>query len=520
MIYVPDEIWGSIFSYFHYKISEHAWESVKLVDGPSTETLRSLSRVCKQFRRIANGFNYRNISIEAAGSIPLVARSLKNDPQLGQITRQLSLQTVEDPPTGDFLRGFSKAVATLNSLPPKLKGAILNELEHLVNDEQTSRESLQTLILATTPHVRVADLLLNSRSQLSRWLLSGTLDKNGDYNPKDFGDDDTVASVQGSRGSDTFENPQDTEPSGDMKNQVVPQALYLHDLKELRLNISKKSSGASMSQYEGLLLLPNLKFLRLTRFEWLSHTSHNMRWGSVPSHLTKLDLVDCMLEPASLRQILTRCKSLSYLSIDFAGTLSKPARGGQFYSINLQLFGDVLRELGQNLTELVFTTINFEKYCGVTEERKGKLGSLEELTSLRHLTVSRQNLVGPRSVNEDHQIKLVDALPPSLQTLELVSEDTNPLQFIVNGRMGTHNDWPEYFRETDHQVVIAIVTGLCPDLHKVIINRYGQTTKVWSCRFDSVIGGWHVEEQRIETQPKFNRVEIRANMRTIITRTE
>ncbi|KAM0355703.1 hypothetical protein ACHAPU_000088 [Fusarium lateritium] len=222
-----------------------------------------------------------------------------------------------------------------------------------------------------------------------------------------------------------------------------------------------------MGLYEGVLLHPKLKVLRLERFCWLSDVLDSMRWGEVNSRLTRLELHDCSLDPDSLKHILTRCSKLQHLAIDLGG----PSKRSGNYEVDVDEFGKVLKELGKSLITLMFSTRNHEESSWKNLELStvtGCIGSLKEFTSLEHLTITRKNLCSPSGTQENHDNKMIylhDALPKSLTTLQLIAE----LDDYHTGHDGI--EWSAFNIHTDVQICELIQGRYCPDLNRIDITR-------------------------------------------------
>ncbi|KAF5011745.1 hypothetical protein FDECE_2156 [Fusarium decemcellulare] len=165
---------------------------------------------------------------------------------------------------------------------------------------------------------------------------------------------------------------------------------------------------------------------------------------------------------------------LQFLSIELGG------RERDFYAeedreVDLDEFGNALRELGDNLVELDLRTEEFRFQWDID----GAIGSLRSLKSLRHLTMFRENL--PWSEDEpDDGIRLAEALPPLLETLELFA----PM------RLGSPPaDFPYNVKD---EIYDLITGGDFPNLRKLVLWR-------WACRadpeFELGIEGWSIDKE-------------------------
>ncbi|KAH6956495.1 hypothetical protein DER45DRAFT_567114 [Fusarium avenaceum] len=309
-------------------------------------------------------------------------------------------------------------------------------------------------------------------SSIIRWLLSGTIQEDGDYHSSDF-----------------EPRKKQRTPASTVEN-ATPRALYFHELEELRLCIRERSIWNPIDAYEGVFLLPKLKTLSLTNFEWLVRNSEKMRWGSMPSLLTRLELHNCCIEPLSLTHILTRCKNLKHLTISIEGLSELISE----YEWNVYGFGDVLRELGRGLETLLFSTKAVEEIQGYSTWPTilGCVGSLKELGSLRHLGIERRYNGRPSGSEFENgsEIVLSDALPRSLKTLHLITEEGTWRE--LRDEIAYH----AFHKCENEQVCKLILAESCPELCRVDITRITGLADIEGNRFEitSELGGrWHME---------------------------
>jgi hypothetical protein len=270
---------------------------------------------------------------------------------------------------------FETAASAITA-PPNLKKAI--------SCKSDPAKAIQTYILFFTPRLRVLDLDTTPNCTdtiILQWLLSGTLREDGDYHFSDF-----VPQGEQQSPNDTVEN-------------ATPRALYFNELEELRLCTGAGTVDYPMDVFEGALLLPKLKTLSLTNFAWLITKPEEMRRGSVPSLLTRLELHNCLIEPFALGHILARCKNLKHLTIDLHKYSPLPV-----YGSSLNSFGDVLREFGKHLETLLFSAKAVEEFQGYNTWPTilGCVGSLKELGSLRHLGINRKKLAAQQDRRKMH----------------------------------------------------------------------------------------------------------------------
>ncbi|EEU37122.1 uncharacterized protein NECHADRAFT_86731 [Fusarium vanettenii 77-13-4] len=147
------------------------------------------------------------------------------------------------------------------------------------------------------------------------------------------------------------------------------------------------------------------------------------------------------------------------------------------WNVDLNEFGDVLRELGQNLVKLELVTRSYRHVLGL--DVSGKVGSLQSLKSLKHLSISRNDFVGAE--DDPTTIPLVEALPTSIEVMDF-REDVTDSQMRQ----------AEYGYEKMHDEIYGLaVGGQFPGLRKITLFRRGIPTKH---RFQREVPGWDVED--------------------------
>ncbi|KAM0426496.1 hypothetical protein ACHAPT_008187 [Fusarium lateritium] len=404
MAYIPDEIWPRIFSEFEDRLPLYNWRvgyRPSTYDRPDT-TLLSLSLVSRRFARLAQNLLYRTLRFccdgDGESAQPLILQSLATNPQLGQNTRAISFSN-EDPPESfediDYLFDTSfpdvlEAARASLDLPP----AFARRLDEMLTLERFC-SGLDTLVLAFTPQVQLVDVTIPwtaldlEISPLS-WMLSGSLAVEGDGADGD---------QRGDNGSQVFSN------------------YGLPHLRDVQLRAENPGKLLPFWQIEPMLLHPTLKTLRTDFVGWDRHDVSKFKWPNHISNLEHLELMDCSIDSEGLRSVLTRCTNLRQLSIQLdrvEGSADDPLPSG--LSIDLDEFGNILREHGRGLVSLDLDTQGYRRHGFIN----GSLGPLRELSSLRHLRVVPQDLF--------HTASCSRSLPLSLETLFLNEYDlSDPL---------------------------------------------------------------------------------------------
>ncbi|KAM0299399.1 hypothetical protein ACHAPM_007440 [Fusarium culmorum] len=139
--------------------------------------------------------------------------------------------------------------------------------------------------------------------------------------------------------------------------------------------------------------------------------------------------------------------------------------------ISLTEFGDILREHGGNLEELSFSTFHCQQ--DLVLEVWGGIGSLRELTRLRHLKIHYWDLLGflDGDDSEDDPIvsslkyeRFSDVLPASIETL-----------YLYNGKRHPYGYYQQDEADGSNSLVKALLAEAetwAPNLRKVMVERW------------------------------------------------
>ncbi|KAI7778600.1 hypothetical protein LA080_001930 [Diaporthe eres] len=249
------------------------------------------------------------------------------------------------------------------------------------------------------------------------------------------------------------------------------------------------------------LLHANLKTLRLLGSSWLNRSLKFLKWPGEPCGVQFLELREGLVEASSLRHILTRFKSLRTLIIH-------PTDGRRYddegqWDFNLDEFGAILRELGQDLVELSLHNNNFRNYPVGTGEYEGYLGSLVELRSPRHLNVVIEHLV------DDIRPTLADVFPPSLETLHLHHDGKYKRNEVL---------YRHHCGFVNSAVRKLLEQGRMPNLRQVSMERgYKKTLEG---EFDGKVAGWDMTVKNVDMWLKHGTLGCRRTMVTFTRRFE
>ncbi|KAM0430047.1 hypothetical protein ACHAPT_006053 [Fusarium lateritium] len=453
-ILLPNEVWRHIFSYFEAVLHDD------LRDLKPLKTLATLSLVCRGFRGLAQSLLYRTVLLWGLNNSflgdpherhVLLAAALANHPQLGLSTREISLAhgnlTIED----DLMDFLGEAISSLNMQP-----AFKEWLEYEITFGKKGC-GVASFLLALMPNVRLVELCYHKEpSTILPWILGAWINSNED------------------------------EPTGrDGRPNTV--ANHLHNLEELRIVPGLGHRAIYITYFESVLLHPTIRTLKLSQFDWTRNRIKDMQWPHHPCNLRQLNLDECLVDASTVSHVLSRCRKLEIFTIEMcnpekAGVDLRTHGPGLGHShdgkwdVDLYEFGDALRELGQNLVRFDLGVFDYEQTFGVT----AKVGSLRNLTRLRHLAIARNTLVGQE--DDSAAIPLADVLPTSLETLEF-KEDV-PLMW--------DDDQSEHNRRMNDEVAGLVAGDQFPNLRELTMLRYGFPR---TDRFEREMYRWDAEER-------------------------
>jgi hypothetical protein len=195
-----------------------------------------------------------------------------------------------------------------------------------------------------------------------------------------------------------------------------------------------------------------------------------------------LDLKESVIDATGLRSVFTRCPNLKSLSIQLAPWSRVEDREEESWIVNFDDFGDVLRQFGRGLEELDIHTTD----CSLNHFTEGTFGLLKPLSSLKHLKIDKEVLLGvvrePGDEVSRPAFRFDEALPPSLQTLYLHCSNDN---------------FGEYRYTHRHQVVNKeifdlIIQGRLPNLREIQVERYYNKTGEGEWDPELKLDGWEV----------------------------
>ncbi|KAL2673858.1 hypothetical protein Neosp_012302 [[Neocosmospora] mangrovei] len=176
-----------------------------------------------------------------------------------------------------------------------------------------------------------------------------------------------------------------------------------------------------------------------------------------------------------MRNVLSRCTKLEIFTIS-AGS---PGIAGQIpyrdWNVDLNEFGDILRELGQNLVKFKLDTWDYR--C--VRDAMGKVRSLQSLKALTHLSIARNDFVGAE--DDPSAIPLAEALPPLIEIMDLKEDKTD-------SQMGQEVYGYEKMHDEMYRLAVG---GQFPSLREMRLSRCGIPRQH---RFQREVPGWDVEE--------------------------
>ncbi|KAE8419041.1 hypothetical protein BDV36DRAFT_294690 [Aspergillus pseudocaelatus] len=502
MVVLPDDIWHHIFAEFEDHMPLKNWRmygAQPQLNHQGPAVLRELCLVCRQFRRIAQPLLYRTILIEGRNEEKdiqtLMLRTLVENPQFGEHVRCVSIddavdhwwarQTLAD----DVVRKLILSALRYLDLPPALTGRLRDTLTDC---------GLAALEVAYMPHVQFVDCTIPDMKSPLPWMLSGILGLKEQFAFPSYEDS----------GSWVFHDDEGYHQRQEEQiSQSIPKNTFANygfpNLTEVRIRTGDSKEGRTPAWViEPLLLHQTLRILRTLGTDWFGQELRDLKWPTqINYNLEYLDLTEAIIDAEGLKTVLTRCQGLRGLSIELPD--SRRERDGDFddWIIDYYKFGNILRQHGRNLEEFDLHTAEYEEDHSPGE---GRLGSLRELTSLRHLKVSKDALLGKQVEGEPSPLSFSEALPDSVETLHLHWSEHYFIESWFNFTR-------QVFNKDVHKLLVEDKT---PNLREVRMERGYNESKENEWPAELKVGGWDVEIVDERTWQKYHSSGC---VRTIVT---
>ncbi|KAM0343553.1 hypothetical protein ACHAPU_008448 [Fusarium lateritium] len=473
MTFLPDEIWEQIFATFEdYMPLKNWWMYGAQLKHERPRTLYSLSRVSRRFRRVTQSFLYRTLLLEGRDNEALahilLLRTLSEDPKLGQHVRKVSFDDstgsprrmssrLGDTPVDSIL---SKGLESLN-LPP----SAAKRLETSILDGC----AFGTLAVAYMPQSHFVDCTVAHVESPLPLILSGRLGV----------EDGLLRQPEREKENDH----EDDDKHAPILMENMPADYSFPNLTEVRIRGRNSEDVMPAFVMEPILLHPTLKRLRIFGIDWTGNASRRLRWPGRASNLQYLDLKESIIDAPGLRSVLTRCPNLKGLSIQLAGWSREQDMEEDSWIVDLDDFGNVLRRFGRGLEEVDIHTLDYRS----NHSTDGRLGSLQALSSLKHLKTDKEDFLGAvRNPGEEEvtpaALRFDEALPPSLETLYLHWANDNHGEYWYKSRRQIVNK----------ELHNLIVGNRLPNLGGIQVERYHNETGEGEWDPDLTVDGWEV----------------------------
>ncbi|KAM0337852.1 hypothetical protein ACHAPQ_002728 [Fusarium lateritium] len=426
---LPRELWIEIFSHLDLSCEPP-------YDRASDPSLLSVCLVCREFCRLAQPVLYRNIS-----SLPLLtdkgldwsiklARTLIARPDLGRAVLELQIyeKAVRGLPVSVW--PILRQMIASASIPPRLKQMLEDTLDSGVRCSVVA----SLLLLALMPRLKYLCHNLDSTVVPLTWIL-------------------------GAEVVDTWEDSCATHTA---------IANHLTELEEVRWDCSRQEQD-STDAIRRVLLHPRMKRLYVTHLCCIEGDSEDV-W--VPGHqfgLHKAVFYQCVLDGPFLKQLLSRCKNLRKLH--FSLWSGSPSQGKHRVRMDLDRYGEILRNFGQNLVKLKLYNFDSDTY-----PISGKIGSLRQLECLRYLVIERKVLVG----HGKYKLPMAAVLPVSLESFRCYIQPYD-VQFM----------YQELASDMEDEIVGLIDSGKFPRLRYIEFDRCGSERED---PFTRTLEGWHIQD--------------------------
>ncbi|KAM0541478.1 hypothetical protein ACHAPJ_013213 [Fusarium lateritium] len=279
-----------------------------------------------------------------------------------------------------------------------------------------------------------------------------------------------------------------------MMEGISPKYTFTN-LTEVRIKGSCCDGATPVFEIEPILLHPTLKRLRTLGIRWNWEENRRLRWPDRRSKLQYLDLKESIIDAAGLRNVLTRCPNLKGLLIEMAGSRREEDLSEDSWIVDLDDFGNILRELGRGLEELDIHTLAYKS----NRCPDGIIGSLQTLSSLKHLKIDEEDFLRARVMTP----ALNEALPPSLQTL-----------YMHWGQEYYFEDFHESERQRVNKAIHSLVMeGEFHNLREIQVERYYNKTMEGEWNSELMLDGWDIS---VKNEHLWMRCGCSGCMRTIL----
>ncbi|WAO95758.1 F-box domain-containing protein [Fusarium falciforme] len=431
VIFLPDEIWMQIFLHFNVVLQDNYRDLEPL------KTLTALSLVCRRFHHLVQTPLYRTVvpwglNEYYFGDHLLLATALASNPHLGFSTREISLANGNLSIEDNLMDLLGDRIGSLN-----MSSEFIDLLKRdIIFGRKGS--GVASFLLALLPRLRLMELYFYKETSLTLpYLLGGWLSQN-------TGEPHTIAN-------------------------------HLHNLQELRITAAQGQTCVYIDYFESILLDPNLGKLGLSGFDWTDGRIMDMEWSDYPCNLRQLNLDKCIVDASTMRDVLSRRKRLEDFTIvagnyDIANYSLYGDWKGDLYE-----FGDVLRELGQNLVRFGLDTSAYQHNRNAT----GKIGSLQSLKALTHLSIARNDFVGAE--DNPSAIPLAEALPTSIEVIDFKTD-------VIDYQMRQGVYGYEKLHDEMHGLALG---GQFPSLREITLFRPGMPVQHG---FEREVPGWDIED--------------------------
>ncbi|KAJ4246051.1 hypothetical protein NW762_013796 [Fusarium torreyae] len=493
MRHIPDEIWGQIFASLEdYLSSKNWWLYGALLKHEGLKTLRSLALVSRQFQRIAQPLLYRNLFLEGRDNEQLaqvrLLRTLCEHPQLGQCVRDVSFEDRIfrrglDSQLGDTTLSniLKTGLASLNLPPPAIQ-----RLERSLS----RRCGLAALAASYMPHLRLIDCTLRLNDSSLPFMLSGRLGS----------ERDSLGQLEEQNEACEDDHNDEEQTNGKyapISMEGISTNYTFPNLTEVRIKGNCCDATTPVFVVEPILLHPTLKRLRTLGIRWNGEESRQLKWPDQRSNLQYLDLKESIIDAAGLRSVLSRCPNLKGLLIEMAGYRREEGLSEDGWIVDLNDFGNILRELGRGLEELDIHTLEYKSYrC-----TDGRIGSLQTLSLLKHLKIDEEDFLTVRGMAP--ALRLNDTLPPTLQTL-----------YLHWGQEYYREDFHKSERQRVNKAIHSLVMGGEVDnLREIQVERYHNDTMEGEWNFELKLDGWNAS---VKNEHLWVRCNSPGCMRTIL----
>ncbi|KAF5654951.1 hypothetical protein FHETE_11247 [Fusarium heterosporum] len=498
MTTLPDELWQCVFSTFEDRVILDGWKMYGIGQTSKRATLSALCRVCRQFGRIAQPLLYRTIFVDEWQNYG----TLIENPQLGEQIRSCSLSDDTGMKwTENKLLGWKDTRELVFTALRHLN--LSSALVERMRKSLTRGFGIVALCAAFMPNLNRVSFRIDESSSPAAWMLCGTLGLEEEIASRPYHSEDEWEDEESDDDDDDF-----YEDSG--RDQLLPSCLkgalanygFQHLTEVWVKTIGSQGGNTPAWVIEPLFLHPTLKTLRTLGIDWYDEEHSRLKWPERESNLEYLYLEEVIIDASGFQSILQRCQKLKGITVNLADWQRKGASRESYedWLVDLDGFGNALRLYGQGLELFDLRTADYDRniHSVINTDfddypNEGRLGSLQTLTSLRHLKITEAQLLGVEE--RGNSLTFSKALPDSIETLHLHMHSS----YHAGQHYRYDRDTLAKALQVNRNIHALLLEGKMPRLREIQIERHSGDKFTNKCPAELRVEGWdakYVDETR------------------------